>query len=331
MTHACTQAKAVFKKHANSEYKLPNNTRFWAEFECKEQLFLTWPSVEFVLNELTERKICPKSSKKAQEDQKKKTVEIEVELGAYIDGIRPFVETTYTLEGDGGNLPFDTWTKIDSLYKHINNFRAGTHPNLSAILRKKFQPDGGPIVGANLTAYNAIVDYGRKCIEPAFKWFEAKFAEEDMAAQLEMFKAARMCDPRQHQLLEGDANDVYERLKSLALIPQISTAHLAGLEKEYPKFLQCASSDPVENYKHENDDSDADALQRWWLKYVAKLPLWSRAFDACMLLVPSSCSAERAFSLLKATFKDNQKTALNDYVELAVMAQFNSNKKKKDR
>ena len=43
-----------------------------------------------------------------------------------------------------------------------------------------------------------------------------------------------------------------------------------------------------------------------------------------VLLQPSSAAAERVFSLLSNSFKENQQNALEDYISTSVMLQYNS-------
>ena len=47
------------------------------------------------------------------------------------------------------------------------------------------------------------------------------------------------------------------------------------------------------------------------------------AYRAILLLQPSSAAAERVFSLLSNSFKENQQNAL-DYISTSVMLQYNS-------
>ena len=52
--------------------------------------------------------------------------------------------------------------------------------------------------------------------------------------------------------------------------------------------------------------------------YATDLPVWSSASKQIFLVQPSSAASERVyiFSLLKASFKDQQESSLQDYVEL---------------
>ena len=42
-----------------------------------------------------------------------------------------------------------------------------------------------------------------------------------------------------------------------------------------------------------------------------------------LLIQPSSAAAERVFSLLNNSFKENQARALEDYIETSIMLQYN--------
>ena len=54
-----------------------------------------------------------------------------------------------------------------------------------------------------------------------------------------------------------------------------------------------------------------------------QLPFWSTGCRAILLLQPSSAAAERVFSLLSNSFKENQQNALEDYnISTSVMLQY---------
>ena len=67
---------------------------------------------------------------------------------------------------------------------------------------------------------------------------------------------------------------------------------------------------------------DTDKLD-WWKRHEVELPLWSKAFKACLLLQPSSAAAERVFSLLQNSFTHRQTLSLEDYIQTSVMLQYN--------
>ena len=59
------------------------------------------------------------------------------------------------------------------------------------------------------------------------------------------------------------------------------------------------------------------------MQNVTTLPKWSSAAAKILLLQPSSAAADRAFSLWKASFGEQQESALQDYIEASLLLQFN--------
>ena len=72
------------------------------------------------------------------------------------------------------------------------------------------------------------------------------------------------------------------------------------------------------------DGTSADANKlEWWKNHASEVPKWSSGCRAILLLQPSSAAAERVFSLLTNSFKEQQTHALEDYIETSVMLQYN--------
>ena len=62
----------------------------------------------------------------------------------------------------------------------------------------------------------------------------------------------------------------------------------------------------------------------WWKVHEEGLPNWSTAVKKVLLVQPSSAAAERVFSLLLASFSEQQDHALSDYLQASVMLQYNN-------
>ena len=58
----------------------------------------------------------------------------------------------------------------------------------------------------------------------------------------------------------------------------------------------------------------------WWCE---QLPRWASAVKQVLLVQPSSPTAERVFSILRASFNEQQNCALVDYLQASVMSQYN--------
>ena len=63
----------------------------------------------------------------------------------------------------------------------------------------------------------------------------------------------------------------------------------------------------------------------WWKNHERQIPncYWAAAFQKILLMQPSSAASERVFSLLDNSFKDNQASAMEDYIEASLMLQYN--------
>ena len=68
-----------------------------------------------------------------------------------------------------------------------------------------------------------------------------------------------------------------------------------------------------------------DPLDWWKAKEENNTLLkWVQAFKLVLLVQPSSGAAERVFSLLNNSFNTKQESAMEDYIELSVMMQYNN-------
>ena len=65
------------------------------------------------------------------------------------------------------------------------------------------------------------------------------------------------------------------------------------------------------------------AILSWWRTNGASFPAWALAARIVFAISPNSASCERVFALLKNLFGDQQLLALADYVEAALMLNYN--------
>ena len=94
--------------------------------------------------------------------------------------------------------------------------------------------------------------------------------------------------------------------------PFVCSAMITNLKAELPVYL--AKADGI--------DTKYCVLQ-WWKSNAADLPHWSALARKVRLVQPSSAAAERVFSILSNSFGDRQLNALEDYIEISVMLQYN--------
>ena len=98
----------------------------------------------------------------------------------------------------------------------------------------------------------------------------------------------------------------------LSCVPFFDANERERLKAELPTYLAEVS----------DIHRDFDQLE-WWKLHASTLPNWSAAAKKTILLQPSSAAAERVFSLLKASFGEQQDMSLQDYIEASIMLQYN--------
>ena len=86
---------------------------------------------------------------------------------------------------------------------------------------------------------------------------------------------------------------------------------MKNLKQELPLYL-AKSADTDEQF----------CPLKWWKQYSQHLPSWAAATQKVLLVQPSSAALEHVFSLLKASFGDQQEKCLQDY-ETSLMLQYN--------
>ena len=103
-----------------------------------------------------------------------------------------------------------------------------------------------------------------------------------------------------------------EALRILPFLDNDATIH--DLIRELPQYVAAAQDVVIEQEEKKVE---------WWQAHADRLPNWSMAVKKILLVQPSSAAAERVFSILAASFNDQQDRALADYLQASVMLQYN--------
>lgn len=91
--------------------------------------------------------------------------DLELELGAFVDGGNHFVSATYYLEGDGP-LVLSCYERLATVF---NAVAVAAYPNVEGVARHQ-------AVG-NLPLYNQLVAKARACINPGLHFFRESLAK----------------------------------------------------------------------------------------------------------------------------------------------------------
>ena len=147
----------------------------------------------------------------------------------------------------------------------------------------------------------ALERSAKACVEPAITWFLRKF-NVDLYDVVVVFKAARLFCLVRIQWLKP-TNALVESLRAFPFLD--SDATIDGLKADLPAYL-AATEDvviPTEEKKVE-----------WWCGHEEQHLHWASAVKQVFLVQPSCTTAERVFSILKASFNEQQNCALADYL-----------------
>jgi hypothetical protein len=229
----------------------------------------------------------------------RRLIDLKLELAVTIDVGQHFVKATYYLEGDGP-LVFSCYEKLKAVAEACQNPH---FPNVRAVAVSIANQDPTQNV-------ETLEQRAKECVQPAIRWFLRKFNVE-LYNTVSAFKAARIMCPVAVQWLAPTA----ETIKTLKIFPFLNNdATIDALVKELPQYVAAAQDVII---------SSEEKKVEWWKHHAEQLPNWSSAVKKVLLVQPSSAAAERAFSILNASFNDQQHHALSDYLQASVMLQYN--------
>ena len=288
-------ARLLWRTKTSQSIKSFSPTRWWSRWEVYDQLLKLFGDVHSFLRD--NRDLAPSTRSKLLNllDDSQKNIKLQLELAAVIDAGAPFVRATYRLEGDGA-LVLSSYDEIFSLHEAI---RTAHFPNLTALSTK--------LSSGNATLAQQYEQYGRNCVQPGMQYFLTRFTQ-DLKESVEAFKAARLFVPHRALEIRPDSNAI----NNFTSFPFFDPDTISHLKDELPDYLAKAA----------DVSAEMDTLE-WWRRHEESLPYWTAAFRKVLLVQPSSAAAERVFSLMKATFTDQQDCALQDYLEVSLMLQYN--------
>ena len=269
-------------------------TRWWSRYEVIKQMHDAFGDVcTFISN--PELPATTTAKMKDILNNPANSRKLKIELAVTVDSMDPFVRATYYLEGDGP-LSLSAYECVQSLYAHIG---VRDFKNTNAVARQ--------LAGGNLQHEQQLQAYASGCVDPAFDYFHAKF-DNDLQTAMQVFKVARLFSPIKIGELKPAAAD----LDDLSCVPFLDSALINDLKCELPTYIATVE-----------DVSDSIDPIRWWKTNQDKLPQWASACKRMLLVQPSSAAAERVFSLLQNSFSKGQTSALQDYIQISVMLQYN--------
>ena len=175
------RSRNAFKATTGQFPKSYSETRWWSKYEMMVQVHDLFGDIPAFVNGGQIPKVTTRKLQNILNEQQKLAL-LKVELAITVDAMKPFVQSTYQLEGDG-SLCLQAYQIVRKLEAEMRNLH---FPNCSAVIRN--------IANGNIALQRQSEAYAMACIQPAYDYFASKFLNsgDQLQPAVEIFKAA--CD-----------------------------------------------------------------------------------------------------------------------------------------
>jgi hypothetical protein len=248
------------------------------------------------------------------------------ELNVVVIVAKPLVQATYTLEGDGpcAIIAYDMVKNVESWFnvnvEHLSFPGLGeaiTHCAISV----------APIShGGNVeSARTHVTERCRRMITPVFDYFKSRIFNK-LAEDVAIYKVLRHANPCSvRRLLATGEFTVINFRTAVNHLQHFCAADVDAMCAELPSFIAT-----VREYDGPviSRDEELQHTIDFWGAHHSVFPALKKFVTYSFCIVTASAAAERAFSILKRSFDYDQRSALEDYVHLSCMLQYNKANRK---
>ena len=190
------------------------------------------------------------------------------------------------LEGDGA-LVLRCYKELSALSRAIG---LKHYPNLSACASR---------LGSTPQEVAALKAHAMSCVEEGVHYFLEKFNLGFKVLFEHLKQRGSLSSPSERMQIDEES---VQQLRHFPFLDKDDV--ILALLHELPQYLAEARMHPTRP-THCNGGRRRPPF----------LPYWVKAFSKVLLVQPSSAASERVFSLLKASFSEQQDGALEDYLE----------------
>ena len=291
-----------------------SEVRWFAEFEVACQIYKYWDHVESVLNDSTS--FADDMRKSLKQIILENKSELRIQLSIVTDKCKVLCNMCHEVEGDNfiSPLAYDLWIKM------MDSFNSNDSPSLSSELRTLYPFDDEMQQVVFQRSIDNYLQSGRNKLK------------DDQANRLhEVLMILRACRifnykfiSNQHEetLIVEDSGE-FRYLNKLPRYYKLCGEHGDDYyTEELQKYIAYSKIATEKNLGKSREEE----LEMWtfWIRHKLNMPkLYQLACDVA-LIVPSSCSVERLFSMLEQRYSTNQEQALEDLKATGTMLAYNT-------
>jgi hypothetical protein len=229
-----------------------------------------------------------------------------MELAGIVENAKPFVVACYLLEGDGFLAPivYDRITSIQHARGNLTNdalTRAERSPQLWAEAVALYDD-----AHERAAAFDQVFAH----MLPAYDRLAGELEGGRLSNTWVIFRGCRLLDFNFVRAMEVIA--LGPECIQLLRLPGLDGTRLQDLLGELEQYHERAVA----------ADEDADSWE-FWRENQLQLPIWYALARNVALIMTSSASVERLFSLYEGRFSEQQQGALQDYKEASIMLHYN--------
>ena len=232
---------------------------------------------------------------------------LQMELALIKDAGEPIASFCNHFEGDGFLAPYayDRWNDInDHLRVMVERYIEEDCPSTCRNVVREIATDDFDTqqILMQLTVNKAVV-------------VAEKLESDSLTRFRDTLKVLRGCRLLGYQFVKDTTLEALEEEVHFVQLLPIAVPIIDGLLAELKTYKRIA----------DNNTNDEDDGWAFWRRHYNSLPLWYKVAAEVALVMCSSASVERVFSLLNCMFDEHQQQALNDYKETSIKIRYKEN------
>ena len=250
-------------------------------------------------------------------DDREMLARLHLELSVVVAVAKPLVEATYLLEGNGplGLIAYDQVMRIKSFFELHK--KEATWPGVRAALAD-YTTEMAAIVGDDANEndiHRTAVGLIQHIVAPVEEYFLSRIFDH-LGGDVAIYKVLRNANPNAVRRSPPTAKEFADDVESLDhFLPE----DIDMMITELPQYVTMAQNwaPPA------NNADELDSIVSFWRNNGSQMLALSKFVKYAFTIITSSAAAERVFSVIKRSFDTGQKGALEDYVFLSTIMQYN--------